>query len=81
MFGKIQHFRADKLWGFVRVPGLPEDVFFNARVDFEGDYKLLKKGVAIEFDWRIFKGRKIAGNLRIVNAEVTPAGGSFDDRQ
>jgi len=81
MFGKIQHFRADKLWGFVRVPGVPEDVFFNARVDFEGDYKLLKKGVAVEFDWRIFKGRKIAGDIRIVEAEVTPESGGSRGKQ
>ena len=75
MFGKIQHFRPDKGWGFIRVADRPEDLFFNARVDFDGDHSLLQKGTTVEFKFRLFKGNEIAGDIQVLHsadAEVTP---------
>jgi len=78
MQGTIHHYKADRAYGFIRMPGHPEDIFFNAAFDFEGDWSLLKKGTPVEFEFRTFRGKQIAGNVRIVSA---PTIGGLDENQ
>ena len=66
MFGTINHYNA-RGFGFIRVAGKPEDVYFHVS-EFDGDEADLSKGTAVEFELGLFRGKPCGRNIRLIEA-------------
>jgi len=67
MFGTINHYNA-RGFGFIRVAGKPEDVYFHVS-ELDGDEADLTKGTSVEFEIGLFRGKPCARNIRLLEVE------------
>lgn len=75
MFGVVNFFHK-RGFGFVRTSASAEDIFFHVS-EFAGDESQLAKGVSVEFDLGLNRGRQVARNIRLLEtSDGTDTGGA-----
>ena len=74
MFGTLNHFNIARGFGFIRTTGGAEDVYFHFS-EFDGDEANLVKGVKLEFEMGMFKGKPCGRNIRLLETTDSATGG------
>ncbi len=69
MFGTILCFKPDRGFGFIRQSGQLADLFFHVS-EFSGDEDLLRAGAKVEFNAGEYKGKKVARDIRLLEADI-----------
>lgn len=67
MFGTIRLFH-ERGFGFIRLAPPNEDLVFHLS-EFDGDESQLVKGTPVEFEIGSHKGKRVARNIRILQAQ------------
>lgn len=67
MYGTVNYF-GRRGFGFIRVAGVAEDLFFHC-TEFAGEEAQLTKGTKVEFELGVFKSKPCARNIRLLEVE------------